>query len=135
MAFLSKEDFRFSIKIASLDALTGGDDSLIEELAEEAVTEMKCYLSPRYNVEELFATSGEGRNKTLTMYCRDLALYHIFSIYNFRVIPSIRETRYKNALLWLQSVAHQKIAPDGFPLNNNSFVKTGSNDKRENHQL
>ena len=69
------------------------------------------------------------------MYCRDIALFHILSIYNFRVIPAIRETRYKKALLWLQEVSQQKINPEGFPINDKSFVKSGTNDKRINQQL
>ena len=134
MPFLETEDYRFGIKIPTLLALVDGDDSIVHENTDEAVNEMKSYLGARYNVDELFAQTGEGRDKTLVMYCRDIALYHIFSIYNFRVMPTIRETRYKKAMLWLQEVSQQKLNPEHFPVNEKALVKSGTNDKRINHQ-
>lgn len=134
MPFLEIDDYHFGIKIATLNAITEGDDAIVHDSTDEAVNEMKSYLGARYNVDELFQNTGEGRDKTLVMYCRDISLYHIFSIYNYRTMPAIRETRYKKALLWLQEVSQQKINPEGFPVNDKSFVKAGTNDKRINHQ-
>ena len=135
MPFLEIDDYRFSIKIPMLMALVDNDDSIVHELTNEAVNDMTSYLNARYRADELFEKTGDARDKTLMMYCRDIALFHIFSIYNFRVIPAIRETRYKKALLWLQEVSQQKINPEGFPINDKSFVKSGTNDKRINQQL
>lgn len=132
--FLVKEDYAFSINIPVLDALTGGDDAIIDELSAEAVEEMKAFLNARYDVTSIFEQSGESRNKIIVMYCKDIALYHIFSIYNFRMIPGIRKKRYEAALNWLQEVNEQKINPEGLPNNEKSFVKTGSNEKRISHQ-
>lgn len=134
MAFLEKEDYAFSINIPVLDALTGGDDGIIDELSAEAVEEMKSFLNARYDVDAIFEAGGGDRNKTIVMYCKDIALYHIYSIYNLRMIPGNRITRYKHALKWLEDVCEQKINPEGLTLNTKSFVKTGGNEKRINHQ-
>lgn len=134
MAFLEKADYYTSINLSVLDALTGGDDSIIDELSAEAITEMKSFLNARFDVEQIFNATGVDRNKMILMYCKDIALFHIYSIYNFRRVPEIRDKRYKNALQWLQDVNEQRINPEGLPTNEKTFVKTGGNEKRINHQ-
>ena len=104
MPFVPKEDFKYSISISVLDALTGSDDAIVEEMTNEAVTEMKAFLNTRFDVVTIFSDDGAEKDKTLTMLCRDIALYHIYSIYNFRSIPENRKLRYKKALQWLQDV-------------------------------
>ena len=132
--FLDKSDYSTSINIAVIDSLTGGDDAIINTLSEEAVEELKSYLNSRYDVQELFAVGGDERNKTLMMYAKDIALYHLYSINTLSSMPETRMNRYKKALSWLQDVSEQKINPEGLQLNNKSFVKTGGNEKRINHQ-
>ena len=138
MAFLLKSDYFSSITTGVLDALTGGDDNIITELSAEAVEEMKSYLNTRYLTATIFAASGTDRNKTLVMYCKDIALFHIYAVYSLTVIPVNRVNRYNNALNWLCDVRDQKINVDGLPINTNPLgvmIKTGTNPKRENHQL
>ncbi|CAN5531817.1 hypothetical protein BH11BAC1_BH11BAC1_24640 [soil metagenome] len=133
-SFLSKPDYIYSINTLVLDELTGGEDSIIDELSAEAVEEAKSYLNARYDVAAIFAADGSERNKTILMYCKDIGLYHIYSIFTFREIPEIRIVRYKKAIRWLEQVCEQKINPEGLPINK-TFIKTGSNEKRINHQL
>ena len=132
-SFLVKEDYVYSISIEVLDTLTGGNDDIINQISLEAIEEMKSYLNARYDIQSIFSTSGDERNKTILMYCKDIALYHIYSIFTFREMPEIRYTRYKKAIHWLEQVCEQKINPEGLPINK-AFVKSGSNDKRNNHQ-
>ncbi len=134
MAFLAKTDFKYSIDLTTLDALTGADDSIWVELSDEAVQEMKSFLNSRYDVAAIFAAIGLLRDKTIVMYCKDITLYHLYSIYSFRAIPKIRIDRYNHALQWLADVQAQKINPDGYPVNTTSLIKSGSNDKRMNQQ-
>ncbi len=134
MSFLVKTDFKYSIDLNVLDALTGGDDTIWQELSDEAVNEMKSFLSSRYDVVTIFAIIGTGRDKTIVMYCKDITLYHLYSLYNFKSIPQIRINRYNHALQWMQDVSAQKINPFGLPLNTSSFIKSGSNEKRINQQ-
>ena len=134
MAFLAKTDYRFSISISVLNSLTGSDDTIVDEFSAEAVEEMKSYLNTRYDVTAIFNTTGTNRNKTIMMYCKDISLYHLYSISTMVVIPEVRVNRYKKALQWLEDVNEQKINPDGLPVNTKSLVKTGGNEKRINHQ-
>ena len=138
MGFLAKTDFYTSINTGVLDALTGGDDSIINELSAEAVEEVKSYLNTRYLTDTIFAATGTDRNKTIMMYCKDIALFHIYAVYSLTVIPVNRVNRYNNALNWCRDVRDQKINVDRLPINTNPagvMIKTGTNPKRENHQL
>ncbi|HYV92771.1 MAG TPA: phage protein Gp36 family protein [Chitinophagales bacterium] len=134
MAFLVKTDFKYSIDLTALDALTGADDSIWVELSDEAVLEMKSFLNARYDVSTIFAAVGLLRDKSIVMYCKDITLYHLYSIYAFKTIPKVRVDRYNHALQWLQDVQAQKINPDNFPLSTSLYVKYGGNDKRMNQQ-
>lgn len=135
MPFIKKPDYFSSINTEVLDGLTGGDDTIIDELSAEAVEEMKSYLNARYDVKLIFGAVADARNKTVLMYTKDIALYHIYSMYGLMAVPENRTTRYKKAIQWLEQVCQQKINPEGLPLNEKTFVKTGSNEKRINHQL
>src|SRR4051794_12924421 len=104
MAFLVKTDFKYSIDLTTLDALTGADDTIWQELSDEAVLEMKSFLNARYDVATIFAAVGLLRDKTIVMYCKDISLYHLYSIYSFRAIPKVRIDRYNHAFQWLQDV-------------------------------
>lgn len=136
-AFLDRPDYYTTINLTVLDTLVGGDTSIITELSLEAIEEMKSYLVSHYDVDAIFSAALATRNKTVLMYCKDIGLYHIFSLYSIRRMPAIREQRYKNAMQWLVNVSEQKLSPVGLPLNTNpesAFVKTGGNEKRINHQ-
>lgn len=132
--FLEKPDYSTSINIAVIDSLTGGDDAIINTLSAEAIEEMKSYLNSRYEVQPIFDANGDERNKTLMMYAKDIALYHLYSINTLASMPQTRMNRYNKAIQWLEQVSEQKINPEGLQLNSKSFVKTGGNEKRINHQ-
>lgn len=134
MSFLVKTDFRTSIALDTLDGLTGSDDTIWQDICDEAVIEMIGYLNSRYDAKSIFQAVGVNRDKTIMMYCKDIVLYHLFSSYNFREIPQIRITRYAAALQWMKDVTEQRINPEGFPLGTKTLIKSGSNDKRVNQQ-
>ena len=134
MAFLVKEQFNTIISITVIDKLTAGDDGIINTLIDTAIDEMKSYLVSRY---DLAIFTGEEGTMLLNMYCKDITLYHLFSRSNQSQIPTIRETRYKQAIAWLNDVQDQKINPVGLTLltdTEKALVKTGGNTKRNNHQ-
>lgn len=134
MSFLVKTDFKYSIDLSALDALTGADDTIWQELSDEAANEMISYLISRYDAKVIFQATGTARDKTIVMYCKDLALFHLYSRRTLGTIPQIRIDRYNNALQWLRDVSERKINPDGFPTGTSAFVKYGSNEKRVNQQ-
>ncbi len=132
--FIEKVDFNTIITTGTLDYLSGNDDEIVLEMADEAVEEMKSYLVDRYNIISAFDMTGSERNKTLLMYGKDIALYHLFSRRHTNQIPIIRAKRYEAAMEWLRKVQKQEINPVGLPISGIKMVASGGNTKRENHQ-
>lgn len=135
MAFLDKGQFNTIISITVIDKLTGGDDGILNILIDTAIDEMKSYLKSRYEVSSIF--EGGLATPLISMYCKDITLYHLFSRSNQSQLPVIRETRYKQAIAWLNDVQDQKINPEGLPLlpyPERALVQAGGNTKRNNHQ-
>lgn len=135
MAFIDKAQFNTIINIAVIDKLTGGDDAILYTLIDTAVDEMKSYLKSRYEVSSIFA--GGYATPLIFMYCKDITLYHLFSKWNQSQLPIIRDTRYKQAIAWLNAVQDQKINPEGLPplpYIERALVQAGGNTKRNNHQ-
>jgi phage gp36-like protein len=135
MAFLDKGQFNTIISITVIDKLTGGDDGIINTLIDTAVDEMKSYLRTRYDVTAIF--DAGALTPLIAMYCKDITLYHLFSRSNQSQLPAIRDTRYKQALTWLNDVQDQKINPINLPVlttGESELVKAGGNTKRNNHQ-
>jgi phage gp36-like protein len=136
MSFVSKTEFKYSIKTSIIDAITSNDDTILTELTDAAVTEMKGYLRGKYSADTFFSVTGDSRHKTLTMICRDITLYNLFSLHTLRKIPEIRITRYEAAKQWLTDVQQEKINPFLFSGSTGMthYILAGSNDKRNNYQ-
>jgi len=114
--FITKQDYGASIHTEILDALTRSDKNIIEICEDRAISEMKGYLSGRYDIDAAFAARGKSRNELLLMMALDIAVYHIFCIHNPRNISQVRTDRYKRAIEWLKGVQRGNIVVDGLPL-------------------
>lgn len=112
MPFITKADFEALIKNNVLDEVTDAEDAIIEQVSLMAQQEMESYLNQKYEVAQIFSATGNNRHKLIMMYAMDIALYHIHARVNPRYIPEIRQTRYDNAIKWLNSVAKGTITPD-----------------------
>ncbi len=113
--FITKEDYGASIHAEILDAATRSDSTIIELCQERAISEMKGYLAKRYDIEKVFAATGSDRNQLVLMMAIDIAIYHIFSVHNPRIISEVRVERYKRALEWLRRVRRGDEDINGLP--------------------
>lgn len=135
--FIEMSDYPASIHMEILDALVRQDDTLIEVCEDQAIAEMRGYLSGRYDCDKIFSATGDQRNQLVLMYAKDIALYHIFCIHNPQKISKIRIDRYERAIEWLKGVSKYQISVEGLPLledsENDSPFRMKSNPKRVNH--
>lgn len=137
--FIEPEDYDASMHKEILEAVTRGDEAVIEICEDRAIAEMRGYLSRRYDCEKIFAARGAARNQLVLMMVVDIAIYHIISIHNPAAIKGIRKERYEAAREWMKAVAREEISIDGVPRlttkerreNSNFLFK--SNPKRVNH--
>jgi phage gp36-like protein len=110
MSFLTPDDYGLQIRDEIRDLVTDGDETLLATAALTAQTEMESYLHGRYDVEAVFSTTGEGRNRQVVLYLVDMALYHLHSRQNPRHVPQIRQDRYDHAINWLKAAAAGRIS-------------------------
>lgn len=108
-AFITETDYDSTLHAEILDSLVRGDATVVEQCENDAIAEMKGYLSGRYDVEAIFSKTGSERNTLVLMYAKDIAVYHMFCIHNPYKMSKIRQERYERAMEWLKQVSTGKI--------------------------
>lgn len=137
--FIELTDYDASIHREILDALTREDEAIVEICEDRAVATMRGYLSRRYDVDAIFAATGDERNQLVLMMALDITVYHVFCIHNPQKLSQVRKDRYDRAMEWLKQVADEDISIDGAPLlpeeerANKATFLFRSNPKRTNH--
>ncbi len=137
--FITIEDYSASIHREILDALIREDVAIIEMVEDRAISEMRGYLSRRYDVDAIFFSTGKSRNDLILMLALDIAIYHIFTIHNPQKLSAVRTARYERAIEYLKGVSKGELSIEGAPLLSekeqqakSTFV-VKSNPKRINH--
>ena len=137
--FIKLTDYDASIHREILDALTREDEAIVEICEDRAVATMRGYLSRRYDVDAIFAATGDERNQLVLMMALDITVYHVFCIHTPQKLSQVRKDRYDRAMEWLKQVADEDISIDGAPLlpeeerANKATFLVRSNPKRTNH--
>lgn len=139
--FISKEDFDATVHRDILEAVTRQDDAIVEICTDRAISEMRCYLSGRYDCDAVFSATGKERNQLVLMMLTDMAVYHLFCIHNPTKLSQMRKDRYERAVEWLKAVRRGDISVDGLPpvqkspeeATASSPYQMRSNKKRRNH--
>lgn len=137
--FINLSDYDASIHREILDALVREDASLIEICEDRAITEMRSYLSGRYDCDAIFSAEGDARNQLVLMMAIDIAIYHIFCIHNPQKLSKVRQDRYDRAVEWIKQVNSGDVTIDGAPLLPeedqiaHDSTRIISNPKRHNH--
>ncbi|MBR5834704.1 MAG: DUF1320 family protein [Bacteroidales bacterium] len=137
-AFINPEDYDASIHKEILDAVTRNDAQIIEICEDRAISEMKGYMSAKFDCEKIFSATGEARHQLVLMMAIDIAIYHLFCIHNPRNISEIRVERYKRAIEWCKQVRSGEVNPQDLPLleqevrEASAGIQVRSNPKRNN---
>ncbi|GEM_PF-4315157 len=109
MIYLTTADILTVIRQEELDELTVGTGVDLDLIEANVMGEMAGYLNIRYDLEKCFDPLAKIPIITKTMV--DLLLYDAHASIMPDNIPTLRETRQKNALGWLEKTADGFIAP------------------------
>lgn len=137
--FIELTDYKSSIHDEILDALTRNDDEILEICEDRAISEMRSYLSARYDCDEIFSATGDERHPLILMMALDITIFHVFCVHNPQKLSQIRKDRYDRAIEWLVAVSKGNINIEGAPLLNADDAKEhdnhilASNPKRYHH--
>lgn len=112
--FITVDDYSASIRIEFVEKAARGDDNILEIVENQAVSEMKSYLSGRYDVDAIFSATGEDRHDLVLMFAKDIAIYHLCSIRE-GLMTQTRIDRYERAIDWLKDVQKGELVVEGLP--------------------
>ena len=112
MVFLTEQDFKDQILDTILDNVIGNNEALLDSAEMKAIAQMTAALNLRYDVPAIFSATGSSRNASVVMYLVDIVLYHLHSRINPGQVPQLRETRYGDAIKWMEMVAKGQFLPD-----------------------
>ena len=135
MGYITKSDLETSIEQTLLDALDfSSDDSIVTTACSQAASQLRAYLSEKYDIATELTNTGTARDDMVLMIARDLAIYHIWSYVDAASIPHTRSARYSAALDFLKAAQLGTTSVNINPaVIAYSPIAGGSNDKRVSH--
>lgn len=136
--FITREDYASCIREEFIDRAIREDENILEIVENQAIAEMKGYLSARYDCGKAFEASGDDRHDLLLMFAKDIAVYHLCSIRE-GLMTQTRIDRYERAVEWLKGVQKGDITVEGLDRTDDgndgsaSEFRMRSDRKRVNH--
>lgn len=140
MPLLTISQMKTHIYSGVQNIVTQGDDSIIQDAVNAAITEAKGYCS-RYRVEQLFDNVDMKpewiADPILLMHCKNMAKWHFIVLANPSIDYEDAQNRYDQAIKWLTNIQAGKVVPQGWdqaqPEDKSTFFHISSNKKRKNH--
>jgi len=123
--YLTIQDYRTLITDDDREVVEQAD-TIVRTNAEKAAIEyFKGYLRSRYNVDALFALTGEDRNAALLLFVMDEVLYTLHSSLPGNLMPEIRQLRKDAVDKWLMDIQKGFTQPDFPTIDNETGSDTG----------
>ncbi len=134
--YTTKAELKTHMDVDDIDVITGSDDTIVEAAIDGATQEAKGYLS-EFDINAIFSATGANRNTLLLTFVKDIAVWHLLVLSNYKADVEFRKTRYERSVAWLRSVMKGDVVPD-LPVRVPTEDKPGkiiwgSNLKRNNH--
>lgn len=138
MAFINKADVSRYLDVSTIDQLTDGNDTLVDEAILDAQDRVEEIIQARYDMNAEFAKTGTARHRSLLKHTINITIYFLFQRLYTNVIPEGRIEAWEQAEIWLRDVFAGRVMVDmdkldetneqGWPLRWGSNTKKGSQD-------
>ena len=136
MAFIVKADLLRYIDESTIDQLTDGLDTYVDEAIKDAEGRIREKISPRYNMDTELVKVDPDRNRSLLKHCINLSIFYLFQRLYTDILPEGRVEGKDEAEQWLDDVFKGDLNVDldtkdeaneqGWPLRWGSNTKKGS---------
>jgi len=114
--FAEKSDLKNNIYNYQTNQITEGDDNIVLQAINAAISEVKSYLTwndkkeyldgrPHYDVEAIFSKTGTARNPLILNHVLTIAKYYIIDLSNVDILMETAEKRYDRAIDWLKQLS------------------------------
>ncbi len=94
-----------------MDDISANDDATVQQCIEAAVSEMKSYLASRYDVDTIFATTGNDRDPLILEDTKVIAVWNLIRLSNSELIYEQWRERYDRVINFLKQVSAGSITP------------------------
>lgn len=134
MSYITAEEMKTVIYEHVMDDISMQDDATVLQCIEAAVSEMKSYLSSRYDVASIFTATGTDRDPLILENTKVIAVWNLIRLSNSELIYQQWRERYDRVIDFMKQVASGSIAPE-LPIatddQGNAIIKSrfGSNQK------
>ena len=95
-----------------MDDISENDDTTVAQCIEAAVSEVKSYLSSRYNVTAIFSATGDNRDPLILEDTKVIAVWNLIRLSNSELIYQQWRERYDRIIDFLKQVSDGSIAPE-----------------------
>lgn len=118
--FITDDDYSVLVRTEIKNILLENySETKIKAAEQMGISQVKNYLSGKYDVEKIFSKTGDERNSHIVMIVLDCSLYHLYTPYP-RKMPEIRAQRYQDAIDWLKLAAKGENTADLPPVTDGS---------------
>ena len=132
--FVDTNDYLSVIDVRSLGVLESEITDLRSQSEQRAIELISSYLRNRYDVNVIFAATGDQRNSAVVSWVVDISLYNMTSRVPGRMSGDLRKERYDNVVSELRAIAKGEITR-GLPVLNadpGNPIKFGSQKQYNN---
>lgn len=114
MAFIEKTDLGSAMYGYQIDEITEGNDDLVMQAINSAISEVKGYLfgASLYNVALIFSYTGAEREAILVTHCATIAKFYLCELCNADIIQEQAKDRYDRATAWLKKLGKGEVSLD-----------------------
>ena len=124
--FTSEQDY-IVISQDALRIFQQSEESNRTRAERVAIEKISGYLRSKYDVDKIFAATGDERNSMILLCVIDISLYHLNSWLPQKMGHDIREERYKEAIDYLTDIQKGTIIPN-LPLTGEDSSTSSSTD-------
>lgn len=110
-AFLTIKDVLTRIRDEHRNDLTDNTESIELTCESQAIAKVKSYLHGRFDVDAMYAQTGDNRNPLLVLHTINVFVYLLYRRINPRKMPDEVKDDHSESLEWLSMVASGKVNP------------------------
>ena len=111
MSFITVSEMQTVIYEHVMDEITENDDATVLQCIEAAVSEMKSYLSSRYDTEAIFSATGNDRDPLILENTKVIAVWWLICKNNSEMIYEHWRERYDRVIEFMSKVSEGSITP------------------------
>lgn len=113
--FTSKEELITVVPTSLVNAITNGEDHIVDQIIRESIAVMTSYLSNTYDTDAIFSATGAERNLTVLKHLKDIVVFELYRSHTHETNEAASE-RYETAMQWLRDLNTGTLSDGSLPL-------------------